>query len=65
MFCLPVAPKTGVTRLAEAFEVAPFEPTEVASLQGAIGFVWQDGAWRITPKHYAPVDDLPDALVRF
>lgn len=61
----PGNPEAWRARLTEAFEVAPFEPTDGASLQGAIGFVWQDGAWRITPKHYAPVDDLPEALVRF
>lgn len=52
-------------RLADAFEVEPFEPTSLTALEGAVGFLWRGGAWRIRPKTFEPVENVPDALVRF
>lgn len=52
-------------RLADAFEIEPFEPISLSALEGAVGFVWQGGAWRIRPKTFEPVENVPDALVRF
>ncbi|MER3558486.1 MAG: hypothetical protein C4336_02720 [Armatimonadota bacterium] len=61
----PGEPSEWRARLADSFEVSPFDPTEPSALGGAVGFVWHGGAWRIAPKHFEPVDGVPEALVRF
>lgn len=61
----PGTPSEWRARLEDAFVVNDFDPTEPSALGGGVGFVWQGGAWRIAPKHFEPVDGVPDALVQF